>query len=424
MYPEKMVLPGPLQVSAQQLIEKTPPFIRVLLFVCVALMGVCATGYANVLDADSDGVVDTVDIDDDNDGIPDFIEIAQDGADRDSDQDGMPDRLDLDSDNDGILDLAESGVFMLAAYPSVRVVGGRLRTNVGLNGYSDFLETAVDNGKMVYQVLNSDHSTGDMVPDFLDLDSDNDGLLDLWEAGVPVQLDSDSNGRIDASPGQVGADGILDSIQLNNDNTCCDFNNDGAEQWTPRNTDGGDLPDFQDLDSDNDGIYDLVEAGGRDLDGDGRIDGFQDDLSAPDGVDDAFLIVPLVPPDSDNNGIPDVLDYGTQHTGAPSTPVVSTPEQPSEETPEESSEEPSDPTPVSDSGEEPTPAEAVEGEQDENASPAVISDDAVGLGNPIETGLNGGSGCTITSSGDPLFPLLALLAVSYLLTRRRKIESL
>lgn len=389
--------------------------VRMLLFVCATMLPMCSLVHANVLDADSDGVVDTVDIDDDNDGIPDFIEIAPGGADRDSDQDGLPDRLDLDSDNDGILDLAESGVFMLAAYPSVRVVGGRLRTNVGFNGYSDFLETAVDSGKMVYDVLNSDHSVGDTVPDFLDLDSDNDGLLDLWEAGVPSNLDSDSDGRIDANPGEVGADGILDSIQLNNDNTCCDFNNDGAEQWTPRNTDGGDLPDFQDLDSDNDGIYDLVEAGGRDLDGDGRIDGFQDDPSNPDGVDDAFLIVPLDPPDTDNNGTPDVLDFGTQNTGADSEPVpVTTPVElpdPGEESapPDVDTEESGD----QGSG-DPQEPEVADGQ--------VISDDAVGFGSPIETGLNGGSGCVISTARDPLFPLLLLFAVCYFAAGRWRKE--
>ena len=37
-------------------------------------------------------------------------------------------------------------------------------------------------------------------------------------------------------------------------------------------TDGDGVPDYRDLDSDNDGIVDLFEVGGVDGDGDGRLD--------------------------------------------------------------------------------------------------------------------------------------------------------
>jgi len=277
-----------------------------LLVLCVCLLTAAGTSAApRVEDADLDGVPDTVDLDDDNDSILDRQEIAPDGSDRDSDQDGMPDRLDLDSDNDGILDVEESGVFRLPGITAVRLVGGRLRTAVGINGVADFLETAPDSGVSILTPLNSDEAEGDRLPDYLDLDSDNDGLLDLVEAGVPATLDLNGDGRIDAGPGTVGADGILDLVQLNNDANCCDYTLDGVEDVTPRNTDQVDFPDFQDLDSDNDGVFDLVEAGGTDLNGNGRVDGFIDNPSNPDGLDDALALVPLTPEDQNQDGVPD-----------------------------------------------------------------------------------------------------------------------
>ena len=55
--------------------------------------------------------------------------------------------------------------------------------------------------------------------------------------------------------------------------------NDTAETTTETNTDGDDLPDYLDIDSDNDGIQDIVEGGDSDLDtnGDGVIDANDED---------------------------------------------------------------------------------------------------------------------------------------------------
>lgn len=414
--------------------RRTAIMLRPVLFVGLCLICLLTLPtYANSIDADSDGIPDTVDIDDDNDGIPDFLELNDDGSDRDSDQDGMPDRLDLDSDNDGILDLAESGVFMLDSYPSVRVVGGRLRTTVGENGYADFLETAPDSRQMVFTLLNMD-AVQDQVPDYLDLDSDNDSLSDLWEAGVPLSLDGNRDGRIDASPGQVGADGILDSVQIVNDTNCCDYNLDGVLDITPRNTDGGDLPDFQDLDSDNDSVYDVIEAGSADADGDGRIDGFVDDPASPDGIDDVVVLVPLEPRDEDGNGVPDVLEYGVQPSPPEPVeiPVIEQPVQPvpveenndGEEEPDQSEtpgdpeqnpEEVPDPGPALPSGDDPTPLPA----QPVNDDPSIAGDSI-----PIQTGLNGGGGCVLLLTDqrpgfDPLLLLVALIALGWLSVRRR-----
>ncbi len=279
-------------------------------------------------DSDGDQIVDTVDIDDDNDGILDTLEIAEDGRDKDSDRDGQPDRLDLDSDNDGILDWKESGAVISINFSNLRVIAGRIVGEAGENGLHDAIETSPDSGRPAYELKNTDRHF-DNIPDFLDLDSDNDGLPDIVEAGVDAQFDNNGDGRIDAAPGTVGADGILDSMQAVNDRTCCDVTGDGIEDAVPLNTDGGDLPDFQDLDSDNDGVFDLVEAGGSDFDRDGRIDNFFD-FPVVDGLDDALLAIPLWSGDENGNGVLDHLDEFVQagnagpaesETNVPNNPV-------------------------------------------------------------------------------------------------------
>ena len=54
---------------------------------------------------------------------------------------------------------------------------------------------------------------------------------------------------------------------------------------TPPDTDGDGLLDYIDLDSDNDGLTDAIEAGVADANGDGNIDGYLD-LDA-DGMSDS-----------------------------------------------------------------------------------------------------------------------------------------
>ena len=73
---------------------------------------------------------------------------------------------------------------------------------------------------------------------------------------------------------------------------------DGSIQITifSADTDGDGIPNQLDLDSDNDGIWDVVEAGGSDADQ----DAFIDELTQQGTL--------TSPPDSDNDGLPDFLD--------------------------------------------------------------------------------------------------------------------
>jgi gliding motility-associated-like protein len=119
---------------------------------------------------------------------------------KDSDGDGISDQLDSDSDNDGILDTIEAQTIV------------SLRLNADTN--NDGLDNAFEPG---FTPVDTD---GDGIADYLDLDSDNDGIWDLVETGI----DTDSDG----------------------------------------------IRNYRDLDSDNDLCTDVIESGFTDPDADGK----------------------------------------------------------------------------------------------------------------------------------------------------------
>jgi len=150
----------------------------------------------------------------------------------DSDGDNIEDAVDLDSDNDGIFDVVESGNSALDTNGNGRVDG--MDTNDSdSDGHHDLAQSPIDTDL-------------DSIPDYLDLDSDNDGLFDLFEAGIGFNtLDMDNNGQID--------------LGFTDDN----FNgsSDVAESIIPLDSDADGLPDFIELDSDADDCFDVDEAG-------------------------------------------------------------------------------------------------------------------------------------------------------------------
>ncbi|TAG53277.1 MAG: hypothetical protein EAZ27_11080, partial [Cytophagales bacterium] len=110
----------------------------------------------------------------------------------DFDTDGIINSIDLDSDNDGIYDLFEAGHNAADANNDGRVDGA-----VGTNGFLNILEgsdTTILGVAMTYTMLNSDSVSG---VDFLDLDSDNDGCFDAREAGF---LDQNNDGYLGNIP--------------------------------------------------------------------------------------------------------------------------------------------------------------------------------------------------------------------------------
>jgi len=172
-------------------------------------------------DTDGDGIEDYDDLDDDNDGILDVNETFVGDPDADNDGDGIPAYLD-DNDSDA---------------------------NIG------------DTNGIVEPEYDSD---GDGIPNHFDLDSDNDGIPDTVEARSTSGYTTNDGDVSD----DVNASGVPDYGPL-----------------TPVDTDGDGIPDFLDLDSDDDGIADVDESGvttaevnATYIDPDGSIDNPYEDL--------------------------------------------------------------------------------------------------------------------------------------------------
>lgn len=247
-----------------------------------------ADGINDAFDTDHDGIINSLDLDSDNDGIPDIIEaggtdsnndgIADSLTDTDSDglvdtydvsnggidipngdtdKDGIPNARDLDADGDGILDVKEAG---LADANNDGLADGTL----GSDGWSDTVDALAS--------LNLPNTDSRGPANYLDIDSDDDGLTDNVEAQSTV-------GYLLPSGSDLDKDGIDD----NYDNDDAAFAGNANNGLTPYNHEGTDSPDYLDSDSDNDGVNDLKEGTGvlgatltitSDTDNDGLLDQF------------------------------------------------------------------------------------------------------------------------------------------------------
>jgi large repetitive protein len=260
---------------------------------------------------DPDGIPEPDDLDDDNDGIPDAVEGG-----KDTDGDGITDDHDLDSDNDGLPDVVEAGHGQADADGDgmIDCPGG-----FGTNGLCDAVETAPDSGSGKTPPVDTD---GDGIPDFRDVDSDDDGIPDRLENGT-ICDDAPSNGVCDGiDPDLDGSPGTADGKP--------GF---GVKPYPPApDSDGDGKPDYLDLDTDNDGIPDVVESGGGgddtnddgkvdgpDMDGDGlrdpRDDSDGDGVADPQDQDDQRFGGGRPQVDTDNDGIPDVRDPDSDNDG-------------------------------------------------------------------------------------------------------------
>ena len=251
--------------------------------------------YEAGLDSDGDGVLDSCDLDSDNDGILDAIEWTG-----DFDDDGIPNYRDRDSDDDGIPDAIEANRGQEpTGYDASE---GNISGAVGSNGVVDAIETAAESG---VSILPNPDSDGDGNKDYLDLDSDNDGILDLVEVGG---VDTDQDGQVD---GVLDADGDGYEDNLANDPLII-YNTDSTYEIAQGHTV---LPNYLDLDSDNDGIDDTREgfstadytypSNDYDSDGDGILDNY--DIST--------FEEPITPNDQDGDGIPDYMDTDSDNDG-------------------------------------------------------------------------------------------------------------
>ena len=175
----------------------------------------------------------------------------------DTDRDGIADFLDLDSDNDGITDVIESGGTDADS-------DGKADGTVGTGTTTYGIPSTASSG---LSLVNSD---GDTIPNFLDIDSDNDGIPDNIEAQTSIDY--------------IQPSGVATNMDdLNNNGVDDDYEISGNIGFIPTNTDLADNPDYLDSDSDNDGYDDILENGdtngtlrGTDSDGDGLDNNFDD----------------------------------------------------------------------------------------------------------------------------------------------------
>jgi large repetitive protein len=277
---------------------------------------------AALTDTDGDGVPDVRDLDSDNDGLFDvreagLIDANGDGMmdagqtrtpnPRDTDGDGLPDFRDLDSNGDGVFDVAASPYAALDANHDGRIDAGADSDEDGIrdaadhrpqvfgtfadsdaDGVADADDLDLDNDGIPNDLDGSDDADGDGLPNFADLDSDGDGVSDLVEAGG-----TDANG-----------DGVVDNfVDVNGNGLSDQYEGSlGGHALPLPDTDHDGVDNHRDLDSDGDGISDVIESGGTDANGDGRQDGVDADrnglVDSPRGSR----------PDSDGDGIPDALD--------------------------------------------------------------------------------------------------------------------
>ncbi len=216
-----------------------------------------------VLDTDGDGIGDTTDIDDDNDGILDVTESGGNDPNGDEDGDGIPNYLDVNDDGTGDGSTTDY-------------------TDANADGFPDAFDF-----------------DGDGVPNHLDLDSDNDGILD--------NVEFQTTAGYTAPSGSVGANGYYDIYETAVDS--------GTAANAPTNTDGTFGADYLDIDSDNDGIPDNVEAQST--------TGYTTPTGnvGENGVDSAYENVDTYTPtgitieDTDVDSIPDYRDSDSDNDG-------------------------------------------------------------------------------------------------------------
>ncbi len=177
----------------------------------------------------------------------------------DSDNDGIEDDIDLDDDNDGILDTDET-------------------------------------------TLDTD---GDGLQNHLDIDSDNDGILDITEAGG---VDTDGDGRVDyptlgdaSTMVDINNNGVADNIETN-PLADKDFDLDGKK-------------DRLDIDSDDDGIPDNIEAQTT-LGYISPNNDTENTYASNSGINSAYL-GGIIPNNHDSEDNPDYIDLDSDNDSVP-----------------------------------------------------------------------------------------------------------
>ena len=211
-----------------------------------------------VSDMDHDGQIDDSDPDADGDGILNVNEVRPEENWRtvDTDDDRVPNYLDIDSDDDGIVDYYEAKN-IVTTIKSVNL-------DVNNNGVDDAYDIAE------IKLIDTDD---DLIPDFLDLNSDNDSVPDKIEGhdansiGIPYRVakgkDADDDGLDD---GYDTVDNGLDALGKNamgSNAAMQDFDHDGKPDWRDDDDDDDQiLTKYEDLNGDGDFSNDDIDYDG------------------------------------------------------------------------------------------------------------------------------------------------------------------
>ena len=148
-------------------------------------------------------------------------------------------------------------IFVMAASVVLVVSGSACRqdddeTDIPLEEGPTILDQDDDSILDVHE--GSDDADGDGTPNYLDQDSDGDGLADSLEAGdedlMTFPRDSDGDGVADFLDSDSDENGIPDQIEV------------GINPMAPVDFDGDEMPDYVDPDNDGDLISDVEEIGG------------------------------------------------------------------------------------------------------------------------------------------------------------------
>lgn len=279
--------------------------------------------YPGFIDNDVDGVNDYFDWagDVNNNGIPNFRDVTftpwvdsnADGINDNSDKDldGLPNQLDRDSDNDGIPDVVESygvdtnGDGIIDNY-----------TDTDADGFSQNVDANNTGVQGSGNGLGAVDFDGDGIPNYLDLDSDNDGIPDLVEA---AGADTNNDGKIDIST-DIDYDGIGDNyinasaLLLTGVDILPAIPDGRADNWPNKNLDRDFRPNAYDVDSDGDGIVDVIEAGLPDANLNGIVDGV---IGTNGWSTTVSGLASLNLRTTDGDGRPDYLDIDSDGDGIP-----------------------------------------------------------------------------------------------------------
>ncbi|HDN81045.1 MAG TPA: right-handed parallel beta-helix repeat-containing protein, partial [Chloroflexi bacterium] len=184
--------------------------------------------------------------------------------------------------------VAEVNLAYLLQYPPGS--GGGTTADSDDDDTPDYIDVDSDGDGIPDSVEGTGDVDDDDIPNYLDLDSDGDGIPDSVEGAD----DSDGDGAPDFLDPDDDGDGIPTAEECPGGPPCQDSDGDGT-------------PDYLDRDSDGDGIPDWEVAGCSDDDYDCRADEGSCPENFPDTDGDGVLN--YLDDDSDADGIPDCVEH-------------------------------------------------------------------------------------------------------------------